>query len=205
LREELEDYFCKFSFGQFITLAILELATLFFVFYMGARYGPELFNNNQSVVQREHLIIPDSEPKTVEEIIGKTGYTYPDLLTDSSSDKVSRPIVKTVEPPQTNRVETNLAKAEKAPELRLRSKVKNDYKFTVQVGSYQTPTDASSAIDRWRNKGYDSFMSIGEIPNKGTWYRVRVGGFKTRDEAETFMGSFRKKEKVPAFVVLASN
>ena len=33
--------FCRFTFGQFFALLVLEVFTLFFVFYLGARYGRE--------------------------------------------------------------------------------------------------------------------------------------------------------------------
>src|SRR3989338_5881287 len=34
-----KSYFCRFTFGQFFTLLVLEIFTLFFVFYLGARLG----------------------------------------------------------------------------------------------------------------------------------------------------------------------
>lgn len=41
-REEPEThFFCKLTFGQFFTLMVLEIITLCFVFYLGARYGNE--------------------------------------------------------------------------------------------------------------------------------------------------------------------
>src|SRR3989338_9518971 len=40
--EDGEDgFFCRFTFGQFFALLVLEVFTLFFVFYLGARYGRE--------------------------------------------------------------------------------------------------------------------------------------------------------------------
>ncbi|PIR16843.1 MAG: hypothetical protein COV46_06760 [Deltaproteobacteria bacterium CG11_big_fil_rev_8_21_14_0_20_49_13] len=42
IQEEREpdlQYFCKFTFGQFFTILVLEVATLAFVFYLGAKYG----------------------------------------------------------------------------------------------------------------------------------------------------------------------
>lgn len=220
MREELDDYFCRFSFGQFITLAILELATLFFVFYMGARYGPELFNHAPTLSSQEKLIVPDGEPKTVEEIIGKEGYTYPDLLSDKASTPESPkgeapviliqptdPVLPEEAPPPVAKTEAKNGAASppsQAP-VKLHKQPESEYKFSIQVGSYQTANDASTAIDRWRAKSYDAYMSIGEIPARGTWYRVRVGGFGTRTEAEAFAKTFKNKEKVPAFVVLADS
>ena len=45
IEEESEEtkphFFCKLTFGQFFTLMVLEIITLSFVFYLGARYGNE--------------------------------------------------------------------------------------------------------------------------------------------------------------------
>lgn len=39
--EDEPHFFCKLTFGQFFTLMVLEIITLCFVFYLGARYGNE--------------------------------------------------------------------------------------------------------------------------------------------------------------------
>ena len=41
-RDGGEGFFCRFTFGQFFALLVLEVFTIFFVFYLGARYGPKL-------------------------------------------------------------------------------------------------------------------------------------------------------------------
>lgn len=40
-QEPPEQYFCKFTFGQFFTIMVLEIITVCFIFYLGARYGTE--------------------------------------------------------------------------------------------------------------------------------------------------------------------
>ena len=39
------------------------------------------------------------------------------------------------------------------------------------------------------------------MPGKGTWYRVRIGGFDTRDEAAKYLEKIQQKEKATAIVV----
>src|SRR3989338_1118586 len=53
--EENESFFCRFTFGQFFALLVLEVFTLFFVFYLGARYGREFLglDRNAEVAQEE--------------------------------------------------------------------------------------------------------------------------------------------------------
>lgn len=45
--EEDEGYFCRFTFGQFFALLVIEIFTVFFVFYLGARYGREILGMEQ--------------------------------------------------------------------------------------------------------------------------------------------------------------
>jgi cell division septation protein DedD len=48
-------------------------------------------------------------------------------------------------------------------------------------------------VDRLKNKGYNAYVS--EAQNKGkTWYRVNVGRFNNRDEAEKTVEALRTKE-----------
>jgi cell division septation protein DedD len=78
-------------------------------------------------------------------------------------------------------------------------------KFTVQVGSYQSSEEATASLANWKKKGYSAFMAVGSIPNKGTWYRVRIGGFPSREEAQKFLEKFKTKEKASALVVLSNS
>jgi len=50
------------------------------------------------------------------------------------------------------------------------------------------------------NKGYPAYMTMSEIPGKGTWYRVRVGEFKDRKEAEKVLSRL-SKDKIKGIIV----
>jgi cell division septation protein DedD len=78
-------------------------------------------------------------------------------------------------------------------------------KFTIQVGSYQSSDEATASLANWKKKGYSAFMAVGTVPNKGTWYRVRIGGFPNREEAQKFLEKFKTKEKASALVVLTNS
>ncbi|MEA3328740.1 MAG: tetratricopeptide repeat protein [Candidatus Omnitrophota bacterium] len=55
--------------------------------------------------------------------------------------------------------------------------------FTVQVGSFVNKTNALNACARLKNKGYQAFLR--QVREKGRLlYRVRVGNFDTRGEAD---------------------
>ena len=59
--------------------------------------------------------------------------------------------------------------------------------YAVQVSSWKTKSIAMSEAKKYLDSGYDTFIEQTELNDKGTYYRVRVGGFKTLEEAENFL------------------
>lgn len=241
-KKDLEDYFCRFTFGQFVTLILIEIVTLFFVFYLGARYGPDLLGGG-NVAKKEESLLPKQGPGSVDEIVGSPSveYTYPDVLTNEDGQKGirvkpsgvtadeydKRRVREQVQPPAklevprkvesatprpspagdeepTGEAPKAAAKAEAPKEAPVRSDKAPKGKFSVQVGSYQSTSEATASLNEWKKKGYEAFMAVGQVPQKGIWYRVRIGGFETRGEAERFLEKLKNKEKVSALVVLSN-
>ena len=58
--------------------------------------------------------------------------------------------------------------------------------FVVQVAAFRSSSISENEAGKYRNKGYNAFVEAAEIPERGTWYRVRVGNFSTKDEAQIF-------------------
>ena len=62
--------------------------------------------------------------------------------------------------------------------------------YTVQVSSWRTVKIAEREVNRYRNLGFDAFIYQVFIKSKGgTWNRVRIGYFNSKDEAEEFIQS----------------
>ena len=59
--------------------------------------------------------------------------------------------------------------------------------YVVQVASFRASTISENEAGKYRNKGYNAFVEAAEIPNRGKWYRVRVGNFSTKEEAQIFV------------------
>lgn len=84
------------------------------------------------------------------------------------------PPVETKAPP----VETKVAKA--SPR-----NLPESGEFIVQIGSYREEPTAQSSMKRLSEKGYPAQLKLKDIPQKGgKWYRVQIGPFKNRLEAE---------------------
>ncbi|MFC1876487.1 SPOR domain-containing protein [Thermodesulfobacteriota bacterium] len=56
--------------------------------------------------------------------------------------------------------------------------------LAVQVASTKDAASAEALVKKLAQLGYAGFSTKAEIPNKGTWYRVRVGSYRTKAEAE---------------------
>jgi len=73
-------------------------------------------------------------------------------------------------------------------------------KFTIQIASLKDSGIADRLVSRLKKEGYPAYRSIGKIPGKGIWYRVRVGHFNSRFEAGPTLNRL-KKEKIEAIIV----
>ena len=105
-KKDLEDYFCRFTFGQFVTLVLFEVVTLFFVFYLGAKYGTDLVGGRvaarQAEVQTEDGVLPQGK-KSVDDIVGDNAqYSYPDVLSGNSKAIRIKPSGMTAEDAEKN-------------------------------------------------------------------------------------------------------
>ena len=56
--------------------------------------------------------------------------------------------------------------------------------LAVQVASTKDRKSAEAMVTELQRKGYPAFSAKADIPQKGTWYRVRVGYFNGKSEAE---------------------
>jgi DedD protein len=68
--------------------------------------------------------------------------------------------------------------------------------WRAQVNAFPDERSAKLLVDRLKNKGYNAYVS--EAPNRGrTWYRVSVGRYNSREEAEKIVEALKTKENHP--------
>ena len=72
--------------------------------------------------------------------------------------------------------------------------------FTLQLGASANRDDAERQASRLREKGYAPYIVTAEVPGKGTWYRVRMGSFPTKDAATRYLQDFKRETQAEAFV-----
>jgi len=54
--------------------------------------------------------------------------------------------------------------------------------YFIQAGSFQNPADADNQKARLAILGFESSVEPANLPDKGTWYRVRMGPYAKLDE-----------------------
>ena len=75
-----------------------------------------------------------------------------------------------------------------------------DYRWTLQVSSLKDPAAAEEMVQMLKRKGYPAYSMVSNISGKGVWYRVRVGPFRHKEDAEKTL--FRlKTEKYDALLI----
>ena len=78
-------------------------------------------------------------------------------------------------------------------------------KFAIQLASFKKKSEASDLVNRLKSGGYDVYYKRAKVPGKGYWYRVRKGGFSSRNEAEAYKSTLNlSKYNIKSFYQKAS-
>lgn len=75
-----------------------------------------------------------------------------------------------------------------------------DRLFTIQVASSRNRAIADSMVARLKAKGYPAYRESARLPGKGVWYRIRIGSFRDRNEANRFLATLHK-DNLKGFVL----
>ncbi len=161
------------------------------------------------------LAEPEPEPAVTASIAEKPSEKAPDQKKESfpESSKQKKEAPK-------NAKQASLSEKKKAGQRKTQSKtrdrvakpkgtpfLKNPKKtgeenFKIQVASFALLSEAQQMKADLLARGYRSATIVSaDLPGKGTWYRVYVGNFKTRLEAERSEEKFRSKEKLSTLIV----
>jgi cell division septation protein DedD len=79
-------------------------------------------------------------------------------------------------------------------------KIPKTRKYTVQAGAFNDISDANALKARLDKKGYKTYITSSEIQKHKKFYKVRIGNFATRKEAEIISIKIKKTEGLNTFV-----
>ena len=60
-------------------------------------------------------------------------------------------------------------------------------KYTIQLGSYNSKTEAEKFADGFRVRGYVPIIQEKEVEGRGMWFRINLGVFDTLSEAKDYI------------------
>lgn len=115
------------------------------------------------------------------------------------------PVVKTAVPTGAPRVVKKTTPKPAPRKVASLPKVSEKGKYTVQIGSFTIEELAKKREMALKKLGYPAFIKKALVPNKGIWYRVRVGTFNSRAEAKSYGELLSSKEESVDTVFITFN
>jgi DNA-binding response OmpR family regulator len=73
--------------------------------------------------------------------------------------------------------------------------------YAVQIGGFKNETNALSLVNTYKTKGYDARLQKTSSQGKGLFFKVLIGSYEKRSEAQQMANAIRSKEKIQGFVV----
>ncbi len=125
--------------------------------------------------------------------------SVPVQRTDTDKDK--SPEIKTDKSASPAQKEAVAVKAP-APAVKERALSGIKLRYTLQIASYQDKQAADDEVKKMKKQGYAAFIVSSLLPEKGTWYRVRLGSFTSKAAAEKLQKELHAKAGILPIVVI---
>ena len=72
--------------------------------------------------------------------------------------------------------------------------------LAIQVAAFKNPVAADQMIDKLKEKGYPAYKAIKNVHGENIWYKVRIGSFRNRTDANETLVKL-KKEGIKTIIV----
>lgn len=77
--------------------------------------------------------------------------------------------------------------------------------YLLQVASFRNPDDAAKLQDRLAAAGLRAYSKAVDLPQRGRWYRIYLGPYGQREQAERVRAEVLEKFRLDAMIVRASS
>jgi cell division septation protein DedD len=74
-------------------------------------------------------------------------------------------------------------------------------KFTLQLSSFQDKSEAEAFLTSMRSAGYQPYLTEADVSGKGTFYRVRLGTYRSVEAANEAKAEYEKSGRKTAQVM----
>jgi cell division protein FtsN len=75
-------------------------------------------------------------------------------------------------------------------------------RYTLQLSSFQDRTEAEAFLDSMKSQGYQAQITQAQVEGKGTFYRVRMGTYRSMDAATNAKSELEKAGKSSSIMKL---
>jgi cell division septation protein DedD len=76
--------------------------------------------------------------------------------------------------------------------------------WTIQIASFNDQGQAGARVASLKAESLPARVARVDIPGKGTWYRVQIGGFETREEGQRYGNQLRSRGAIQDFIVTST-
>jgi len=126
------------------------------------------------------------------------------IFMEKPSKKPSAPATSSVEtepakkdkaptkPAFTTTVSTVTVPAEEPIQIEVKQQVKPKGKYSLHVSSFKNDINAGNEVDRISSIGFDAYSERTDLNEKGIWYRIKIGPFETRNEAQSELNRLKQ-------------
>ena len=73
-------------------------------------------------------------------------------------------------------------------------------RYTLQLSAFQDKAEAEEFMQKLQANGESPYLVPTQIPERGLWYRVRVGNYQNWEEAVNAKERFEREQQVIAYV-----
>jgi cell division septation protein DedD/nucleoid DNA-binding protein len=182
----------KKSYAGFIFVIVLLAVSGVVIYFSSYNNQNKIVEQNVSPRQFALTInrtyeIPVTYPYTKGMLGGSYNAIDEEILNESGKEE----IVPAANPNKTVSTKDNSGSIQirsPLPASRVKGYIyKYENMYAVQVSSWKSKSIAMSEAKKFLDAGYNAFIEQTELSDKGIYYRVRVGGFSSLEEAENFL------------------
>lgn len=183
----------QFSLKQLFFAVTALIFCFLLTFTLGAIIGIRyLSNSSDSPIipsAKEEVVTPPStygslESRTVKDTDGEKvihEFTFYDTLPEKAATTTPQAPPRQKEKKandatQTKKTENNIPLNREAPQPQ----------YTIQFGSFKEEEKAHALSNKLNKQGLLAYVSTTKIPDRGTFYRVRMGSFDNQEEAKVW-------------------
>ncbi|MCC7442843.1 MAG: SPOR domain-containing protein [Bdellovibrionales bacterium] len=192
---------------EMVLLILLGVAVALFAFTLGIHLGKTVGEGARSAQEPPVALLTPGQDRVptrpdFAEQEKKVAGAADETLFQELHDEVGKSGVQLNPPRQVKLPEQAIS--EKAPAAEGTSPADSDHpsgRFTIQVGSFPSAAEASAKAAALSSAGMQPFVRAAEVPGKGEWHRVYIGGFGSEAEAQKEGQRLQQSKAFDSFIV----